>query len=272
MSVDTGPLVRTLLRVRKTHPYKKWEGAHWRLVALVELGVPAGEGRAVAAANSVLEWLTGAGHRRGIKKVDGLTRTCASKEGNAIAVCSRLGLADDPRVELLARSLVEWQWPDGGWNCDMRASGRSSSFHESCAPMWGLHEFAEATGAEWAREASHRAAEMFLSHRLFRSLRTGAVLREHYLDLHYPPYWHYDVLQGLLVLARLGVVRDPRTADALDELERRRLPDGTWKADARWWRRPGSKGSNVEVVDWGPAESALLTRNALHVLAAAGRA
>jgi hypothetical protein len=270
-AVDTAPLVRALLRDRRTHPYKKWEGAHWRLVSLVELGIPAGEPRAIAAANTVLDWLTGPGHRRGIKVIAGLTRTCASKEGNALAVCSRLGLADDARVELLARSLVEWQWPDGGWNCDVRASGRSSSFHESCAPMWGLHEYAEATGADWAREAANRAAEMFLSHRLFRSLRTGAVLREHYLELHYPPYWHYDILQGLLVLSRLGLARDPRAADALDELERRRGPDGKWSVDGRWWRRPGSAGSNVEVVDWGGTENKLLTRNALHVLTAAGR-
>jgi hypothetical protein len=220
----------------------------------------------------VLDWLCGDGHRRGIRVIDGLTRRCASQEGNALAVCSRLGLEDDERVELLARSLVEWQWPDGGWNCDLRASGRSSSFHESCAPMWGLHEYASATDAGWARDAARRTAEMFLEKRLFRSPRTGEVLRPHYLELHYPPYWHYDILQGLLVLSRLGVVRDPRAADALDELERRRLPDGRWKPSAYWWKRPGSSGSNVELVDWGRREpSEMITLNALRVLRAAGR-
>ncbi len=148
--------------------------------------------------------------------IDGLARRCASQEGNALAVCVRLGLAADDRVESLARSLVGWQWPDGGWNCDKRASGKSSSFHESCAPMWGLHEYAEATGAGWAHDAAVRCAEMFLAKRLFRSPRTGEVLRRSYLELRYPPFWHFDVLQGLLVLSRLGLVRDPRAADALD--------------------------------------------------------
>jgi hypothetical protein len=32
------------------HPYKKWDGAHWRLVSLVELGFPAHESRAVSRA------------------------------------------------------------------------------------------------------------------------------------------------------------------------------------------------------------------------------
>jgi hypothetical protein len=76
-----------------------------------------------------------------VQVVDGLARRCASQEGNALAVACRLGMAGDPRAELLARSLVGWQWPDGGWNCDVRASGRRSSFHESLPPAWGLHEY-----------------------------------------------------------------------------------------------------------------------------------
>jgi hypothetical protein len=268
----SGPIVRTLLRNHRVHPYKKWEGAHWRLVGLVELGVPAGEPRAVAAAESVLDWLTGDGHRRGVKIVDGLARRCASQEGNALAVCSRLGLAGDPRVELLARSLVEWQWPDGGWNCDLRASGRRSSFHESLAPMWGLHEFAAATGSRWARDAAARTAELFLEHRLFRSLRTGEVINRDWLVPHYPPYWHYDVPHALLILSRMGMARDPRAAEALDVLSGLRQPDGCWHSGPAWWRAPGSSGSNVEVVDWGRrGPNEMITLNALRILRSAGR-
>src|SRR5512133_1056654 len=158
----SGSVVRGLLRGQKrdggfgVHPYQKWGGAHWRLVSLVELGIPADDLRARAAAETVLDWLTSDGHRRGIRVIDGLTRRCASQEGNALAVCSRLGMAADPRVTLLARSLAEWQWPDGGWNCDKKATGRRSSFHESLPPMWGLHEYWAATGERWAKESAER--------------------------------------------------------------------------------------------------------------------
>jgi hypothetical protein len=141
-----GPNVRALLAGQQPDggfgvgPYSKWSGAHWRLVSLVELAAPAGEPRLVAAASTVLDWLAGRSHRRGVKVIGGLARRCASQEGNALAVACRLGMAADPRAELLARSLAEWQWPDGGWNCDPRASGRRSSFHESLPPAWGLHE------------------------------------------------------------------------------------------------------------------------------------
>ena len=182
--VLAGPKVRGLLSGQEPdggfggHPYKKWTGAHWRLVSLVELGVPSGNPQALAAAETVLAWLTGEGHLRGVKVIDGLARRCASQEGNALAVCSRLGMAEDPRVERLARSLVEWQWPDGGWNCDKKASGRRSSFHESLPPAWGLHEYSRATGAAWAADAAQRTADLFLAHRLFRSLGNGEVIHE----------------------------------------------------------------------------------------------
>jgi hypothetical protein len=271
----SGRWVRALLSGQQAdggfgdHPYRKWTGAHWRLVSLVELAVPPGEPRAVAAAEHVLDWLTGPEHRRRLEPVNGLVRRHASIEGNALAVCSRLGLARDERVELLARSLVEWQWPDGGWNCDRGASGRRSSFHESLPPMWGLHEYAEATGAEWAREAAHRTAELLLEHRVFRSLATGEVIHERWLAFRYPPYWHYDVLQALLILSRLGLAGDPRAAEAVELVEERRLPDGRWKADGCWWRSAGSR-LYPDVVAWGRrGPNPMVTLNALRVLGAA---
>jgi hypothetical protein len=193
-------------------------------------------------------------------------------EGNALAVCSRLGLAEDPRVVLLAESLVEWQWPDGGWNCDLRASGRRSSFHESLAPAWGLHEYWLATRKAWARRAAAATAELFLEHRLFRSLRTGQVIDQSWLAPHYPPYWHYDVPQALLVLSRLGRVRDPRAREALELLAGLQREDGLWHAGPCWWRTVGRDGAAVEVVDWGRrGPSEMITLNALRVLLSAGR-
>jgi hypothetical protein len=106
------------------------------------------------AAEQVFGWLARPERLKKVPVVDGLARRCASQEGNALAVCTLLGLADDERVALLARSLVTWQWPDGGWSCDQRASDRRSSFHESFAPAWGLYEYARATGDEAAGEAA----------------------------------------------------------------------------------------------------------------------
>jgi hypothetical protein len=266
-----GPKVQALLsEQRPVHPYRKWYGAHWRLVSLVELAVPADEPRALAALESVLAWLTADTHRRHIKSIRGLTRRCASQEGIALAVAARLGRAGDPRVELLARSLVEWQWPDGGWNCDVDATGYRSSFHESLTPMWGLVEYGQSTGSDWALRAAARTAELFLEHRVFRRLGTGEVIDRRWLSLHYPPYWHYDVLASLLLLGRAGKAADTRTSDAVDHIRMRQHPDGRWSPGGYWWSAPGTKSGPPDVVDWGRSSpNEMITLNALRALASA---
>ncbi|HEU5300583.1 MAG TPA: hypothetical protein VFW08_13890 [bacterium] len=269
------------------HPYKKWDGAHWRLVSLVELGLPPGHPRAVAAFEHVLAWLHGPSHRAGIPRINGLVRRCASQEGNALRVGSRLGLAADPRVRRLAHDLLEWQWPDGGWNCDRRPGAHHSSFHESLIPLWGLLEYRDASGDDAVRPAIERAAEFFLRHRLFRSERDGSVIATRgvwgaprsgaaasgaFLQMRYPPYWHYDVLSALRVMGRAGKLGDARVQEALDIVADRRGPDRRWRADGRWWRPAGRARSAVEVVDWGPnTPNEMVTLNALRVLRAAGR-
>jgi hypothetical protein len=264
------PWVQALLVRHRGHPYgNKWRGAHWRLVSLVELGVE-GEPEILAAVEQVLGWIAAP---RPSTVVDGLERRHASMEGNALAVCSRLGLAGDARVVRLRDVILGAQWPDGGWNCDRRPRVRHSSFHESLATLWGLLEFHGATGDEAARAAADRAAEFFLRHRMFRSERTGRVADREWTKLHYPPYWHYDILQGLLVLSRRGPLDDPRCTEALDLLESKRRADGTWEPGGyRYWLKQGSERVNGDAVDWGrTGPNEMLTLNALRVLKAAGR-
>ena len=153
-------------------------------------------------------------------------------------------LAASPLVQALSRDhglhpYAKWRgafWrPDGGWNCDRRPEATHSSFHESWAPIRGLWAYGE-------REAARRGAEFLLRHRVYCSERTGLRL-EHLTRLRWASYWHYDTL----VLSK-------------------RRPDGTWRAEGRWWKRPGSKGSNVEAVDWGSTANELLTIACLAVL------
>lgn len=277
--IPSSPRVRALLAGQRrdggfgVHPYRKWTGAFWRLLSLVELAIPPGHPAAVAAAEQVLGWLASPQHRRTIRVVDGRVRQHASQEGYALAACCHLGMATDRRARTLASSLLEAQWPDGGWNCDPRPGAAHSSFHETIGPLWGLAEYARATDSRVAAAAAERAAEFLLAHRLFRSHRTGQVIHGEWLKLHYPPYWHYDFLRGLLTVSRCGRATDPRVTEALDLLEAKRGADGRWRADGRrYWRPPGSTGSNVEAVDWGPdGQAEMLTLNALQVLSTAGR-
>lgn len=272
-----GPWVSALLAGQHENggfggdPYRKWTGAHWRLVSLAELAAPASDPRVAAAAEHVLAWIVD-GLRHPPRVVDGLPRSHASIHGNALGACTRLGRADDERTRRLAEAIISWQWPDGGWNCDNLADGHRSSFHESLRTAWGLQEYATATGHPGAREAAERAVELFLQHRVFRRGGTGKPINSRWLATPYPSYWHYDVPSALIVIARGGRCTDPRASDALDLLEKKRRPDGSWNAQAQWWRTGDSK-KPPEVVDWGNAgePNLMVTQNALRVLAAAGR-
>lgn len=277
-AIPRGPRVRALLAGQEpdgsfgNHPYSKWTGAHWRLVNLVELGIPSGHRRALAAANDVLRWLHRGEQARPAPRINGLVRRHASQEGNAITVCVRLGRARDPLVRALVDRLLESQWPDGGWNCDRAPEARTSSFYESITPMWGLSEYARATGDAEARAAARRAAELFLERRLFRSRRSGKVINTRWLQLHYPLYWHYDILHGLVLLSRVVGLSDSRVNDALDLLESKRRRDGTWWAGSSYWKPPGRTVSGVDVADWGRrGPNEMITLNALRVLKSAGR-
>jgi hypothetical protein len=263
--IPNGPVVKTLLSGQRAdgsfgvHPYQKWTGAHWRLVSLVELGIPSGFRPAVKATNLVLKWLLSEAHLSNVPKINGRYRRCASQEGNALAVCSRLGLAEDPRVVKLAESLVEWQWPDGGWNCDRRPEADHSSVNESLSTLWGPIEYQHATKDREYLKPIEGASEFFLQHHLFRSDHTGEIIHPSMVKLHYPLYWHCDILQELMILSRVGKLVDPRTKEALDIVEKKRDSNGLWHANDYYWnvrRKPLTKtkllvSNTKEVVDWG---------------------
>jgi hypothetical protein len=274
--IPQGARLRSLLSGQRgdggfgVHWYKKWAGATWRLVSAVELGVPPECKVARRAADHVLSRLPLS--RFEPHKIRGRFRLHASVIGNPVGTCARLGMADDPRVRRVAHSLVRWQWPDGGWNCDSSEEARHSSFYESLATLWGLNEYLRATGDDTVRPAVDRAAELFLRHRLFRSCHGDGVINPRWTRLHYPVYWHYDILQALRVLGRAGKLGDPRTSEALDLIESKRAVDGTWHAEGRFWRRGPVNAPNTEVVDWGQdGPNEMITLNCLRVLVESGR-
>jgi hypothetical protein len=206
--------------------------------------------------------------------MQGRYRRCASQQGNALFFLTRLGQADD-RAERLVERLLHWQWPDGGWNCDKDPSADTSSFMETLLPMCGLAVHARATGDRRARAAAQRAAEVFLERRLFKRRSDGQAIHPEFLQLHYPLYWHYDVLGGLKAMVVVGRIGDPRCLDALDLLEEKQLPTGGWPAEKKYYKVSGRIEPGADHVDWGGTSKRHLnpwvTVDALAVLRAADR-
>ncbi|HZY69366.1 MAG TPA: hypothetical protein VFF67_00090 [Thermoplasmata archaeon] len=268
--------------------YAKWQGAHWILAHLADLGYPPGDATLEPLCDRTLGvWLRASYYaefeaatraasygRTGVPLMEGRYRRCASQQGNALRSITALEL-DDGRCAQLVERLLHWQWPDGGWNCDTHPEAHVSSFHETLLPMRGLALYGVRNRATKASRAARRASELFLTRRMFRRRSTGTTMAADFVRLHYPAYWHYDVLGGLRAMAELGRIRDARCGDALDLLEGKRLPDGGWPAEAKYYTTSSEYRGGGEFVDWGGTalrrSNPWVTVDALSVLRSAGR-
>lgn len=273
-------------------PYHKWYGAHWVLVQLAEMCYPKGDISLIPLREQVYDyWLRErmlnlvdcknkyqVNKSEGVPVLQGRARRCASQQGNALFSTLSLGIADN-RAKTLVELLIKWQWPDGGWNCDKNLEASVSSFNESLIPLRALSQYYQTEPKDEIRDAISKASDVFLSRNMFRRKRDGQVIRSEFLKLHYPHYWHYDILFGLKVMAECGFVKDPRCEEALDILENKRLPDGGWPAEGKYYKVSEAVDYETELnfdkIDWGNTSKKQMnewvTVDALFALHRAGR-
>jgi hypothetical protein len=294
--IRTSPLVKTLLSRRgrdgritaHRSVYDKWQGAHWVFATLADIGYPAGDETLFPLRNQVFAlWLgknfyeefeakskAEAYKRDGVPIMNGRHRRCASQQGNALLSATMLGLNDRESDRLVER-LLHWQWPDGGWNCDKDPKADTSSFMETILPMRALSLHGGVAGDKKAKTAARKAADIFLSRKLYRRRSDNRVMRKEFVHLHYPLYWHYDVLAGLKAMAEMGLIKDRRCSDALDWLEEKELPGGGWPAERRYYKTSKVVALGNDDVDWGGTSvkkmNPWVTGDALYVLREAGR-
>lgn len=153
---------------------------------------------------------------------DGETEPCIN--GGALALSAYFG---QPNESLAARLLGE-QLPDGGWNCEAPKSQRSS-FHSTMCVLEGLQEYERAVDPDPALVAARLRAEQYLLERsLFRRRTNGQVVDASFLQLAFPPRYHYDVLRALDYFRSGGQTVDPRMAEARALLESKRDAQGRW--------------------------------------------
>jgi hypothetical protein len=272
------------LNGERFNPYRKWQGPHWTLYSLAEIGFPAGDKRLLPLRRRVMDWMFAPSFLKPPMTVfyaDQLQRPrrCASMEGNAIWSQLVLDIVDDKHLPLLVDRLIAFQWPDGGWNCDKRPQAHTSSVQETLVPLRGLAHWYRASGDKRALKAVKRASRFLLDRRLLWRQGDGALIEPEWggpVDrIHYPIRF-YDVLSALLVMTEIGQVRDRRCRDALDVLEHKRLADGTFPVEWTNVTKADRIKTRGTYADWGTRRRAqgnpIVTVDALYVLREAGRA
>jgi hypothetical protein len=237
----------------------KWVSTTYTLLLLRHLGIDPRAERARTAIERVRPRVLGAA-RHPFFTYHG--ETCIT--GLVLALGAYFGERHDEVVDWLLSEQVE----EGGWNCQTVRGSRRASFDTTISVLEGLLEYEHLHGGNVAevRAARARAQEYLLERRLFRSLRTGAVVNPKWTRFSFPPRWHYDVLRGLDYLRAAGVTPDARMDEALALVERKRSKDGRWPLQNH---HPGREHFAMEA---GPRKpSRWNTLRAMRVLRWAGR-
>jgi len=262
-----------------TNPYKKWQGPLFTLLSLALLDYPPGDARLHPIRDQAYGWLLSDAHLQCPRSLlipgqEDRFRRCAGQEAHIIWATLKLGIADE-RTDVLAGRLKDWQWPDGGWNCDKRPGARKSSFHETLQPMRALNLYGRERGDPGALAAARRAAEVFLKRRLFRRQSDGEVIDRNFTLLTFPYFYHYNILFALVTMTEAGLVEDPRCAEALDLLAARQRQDGGFPLERRLFAVTDHVMTRGTFADWGPtgkrSSNPFVTVDALYVLRSAGR-
>jgi hypothetical protein len=231
----------------------KWISTTYTMLLLRDFGLPATNRPARRACPILLD--------QGLQRDGGInygwrgrSETCIT--GMVLSILSAFE-HDDDRLESIVDYLLAQQMPDGGWNCRRDLGATHASVHTTISVLEGLRHYerfrnswrrlpaaaaksrrprdeakprrleAAATIAA-LRAAQRRGREFLLVHRLFRSHRTGEIIKPIFLRFSFPPRWHYDILRALDYFQSANAPRDPRLAEAIDIVRKAQDTDGRW--------------------------------------------
>ncbi len=214
----------------------KWTSTTYTMLLLRDLGLPANHRQARKACTLLLD--QGLQRDGGISygiwaKWTGRGETCVT--GMVLSILSHFEYNDD-RLDNIVGHLLDWQMPDGGWNCQRPAGATHASLHTTISALEGLRLYEVHRGRRLAavRAAQRRGREFLLAHRLFRSHRSGEIIKPAFIRFAFPPRWHYDILRALDYFRAVNAPRDQRLSEAIDIVRSSQRGDGRWTLQNRY--------------------------------------
>jgi hypothetical protein len=200
-------------------PYwPKWDSPWWHVLALEEVGALGAVPQELARAllERVARFYVPFFPRDAAELPPGKSILrhvlCHCALGSLIRVSVALGLDVEAAVPWSRGWFVRYQLPDGGWNCDEKATGRPvprSSFVSTLPPLEALLALGRVRRLEPDEvSALDRGAEYLLRHRLVCSARTGEVVRPEWLQPALPRFYEYDALRALRFLVAWSTAID----------------------------------------------------------------
>jgi hypothetical protein len=206
----------------------KWTSTTYTMLTLRQLGLPPNDPRTKRACKIFLD--------KGFYTDGGInffsyslkySETCVTSMILALLAYFRY---PDERIHAIAAYLTGQQMPDGGWNCESYKGATHSSFHTTMLALEGLYEY-QCAHPEKKRQIApvrERGHEFLLSHRLYKSHRTGRVFDEAMTRMTFPHRWRYEFIRALDYFRACNAPRDERMSDAIELLQKKQKQDGRW--------------------------------------------
>ncbi len=156
---------------------------------------------------------------------------------------------DEEKLKSVVDFILSQQMKDGGFNCQLNRVGAvHSSLHTTLCVLEGILEY-NRNGYKYRlkelEKAELESREFVLMHRLYKSDKTGEIIKEQFLKLPYPPRWYYDILRALDYFQFAKVKYDDRMQDAIDVILKKKKSNNTWLLQAN---HPGQTHFEMEKV------------------------
>jgi len=206
----------------------KWISSHYTLLELKNIGCPPTEEinetiRIILSENKAMDG--------GIDPSRTINRSDVCINGMFLNYACYYG-APSNELESIIDYVLSQQLMDGGFNCMYNRSGaKHSSLHSTISVLEGILEY-KRNGYTYQlqelQKVQGEAVEFILQHRLYKSDKTGEVIRKAMTMFSYPNRWKYDVLRCLVYLADAEIPYDSRMDDAI-ELLKSKCSHGKWK-------------------------------------------
>ena len=223
----------------------KWISTHYTLLDLKTLGVSSENKACRKALGLLLASKTGLDGGINYAKTIPYSDVCIN--GMLLSMASYF-LPRSASLHPIVDYLLQRQFQDGGWNCLYYKEATHSSFHSAIGVLEGLAEYQRAGDSyrqAEVRRSINAGLEFLLVHRLCRSHTTGKLVDPKMLCLSFPSRWKYDILRALELFSQVGAPYDERMSEAIDVLQKRRLPDGRWPLQMK---HPGQTHFEMERV------------------------